>query len=116
MSTSAVCQPHTIGSSGIPFSARHIKMERSGASVILLYRQNLQGKPLVDIQTAVDSIGTTQTTTGLRVIYVQDDIQYELAKKVSDEEFASINLKKSLRLKVGTTEFYFNVQLVLFMN
>lgn len=53
-----------------------------------------QGKPLVDIQTAVDLIGTTQTTTGLKVICVQDDTQYELAQKVSDEEFASINLKK----------------------
>jgi hypothetical protein len=29
-----------------------------------------------------------------KVICVQDDTQYELAKKVSDEEFASMNLKK----------------------
>lgn len=52
-----------------------------------------QGKPLVDVQTAVDLIGATQTTTGLKVICVRDDTQYELARKVSDEKFASINLK-----------------------
>jgi hypothetical protein len=56
--------------------------------------KNWQGKPLVDIQTAVDLIGSTRTTKGLEVICVRDDTKYELAKKVSDEEFASINLIK----------------------
>jgi hypothetical protein len=56
--------------------------------------KNWQGKPLVDIQTAVDLIGTTQTTRGLKVICVRDDTYYELAKKVSDEEFEGINLEK----------------------
>jgi hypothetical protein len=53
-----------------------------------------QGKPLVDVQTAVDLIGSTQTTTGLRVICVHDGTEYELAKKVSDEDFAAMNLVK----------------------
>jgi hypothetical protein len=56
--------------------------------------KNWQGKPLIDIQTAVDLIGTTQTTTGLKVICIRDDTHYELARKVSDEAFASINLEK----------------------
>lgn len=56
--------------------------------------KNWQGKPLVDVQTAVDLIGTTKTTTGLEVICVQDDTEYELAKKVSDEQFESINIVK----------------------
>jgi hypothetical protein len=56
--------------------------------------KNWQGKPLIDVQTAVDLIGATQTTTGLKVICVWDDTKYELAKKVSDKEFKSINLKK----------------------
>jgi hypothetical protein len=50
--------------------------------------KNWQGKPLVDVQTAVDLIGATQTTTGLKVICVRDETHYELAKKVSDKEFA----------------------------
>ena len=53
-----------------------------------------QGKPLIDVQTAIDLIGATRTTTGLKVICVQDDTEYELAKKVSDEDFATINLEK----------------------
>jgi len=54
--------------------------------------KNWQGQPLVDVQTAIDLIGTTHTTTGLKVICVRDDTEYELAKKVSDEDFATINL------------------------
>jgi len=56
--------------------------------------KNWQGKPLIDVQTAIDLIGGTQTTTGLKVICVHDDTDYELAKKVSDEDFATINLVK----------------------
>jgi hypothetical protein len=54
-----------------------------------------QGKPLVDVQTAVDLIGSTQTATGLKVICVRDETEYELAKKVSDEDFAAMNLVKT---------------------
>jgi len=54
--------------------------------------KNWQGKPLVDIQTAIDLIGCTRTSTGLKVVCVRDDTEYELAKKVSDEDFAAINI------------------------
>jgi DNA-binding transcriptional ArsR family regulator len=54
--------------------------------------KNWAGQPLIDVQTAVDLIGTTQTTTGLKVICVRDDTEYELAKKVSDEDFKNIKL------------------------
>ena len=53
-----------------------------------------QGKPLVDVQTAVDLIGSTRTTTGLEVICVRDDTEYKLARKVSDKDFESININK----------------------
>ena len=56
--------------------------------------KNWQGQPLVDVQTAIDLIGATQTTTGLKVICVRDDTEYELARKVSDEDFAGINIFK----------------------
>jgi len=55
---------------------------------------NWKGKPLVDVQTAVDLIGSTKTTTGLEVICVRDDTEYKLAKKVSDEDFESISIVK----------------------
>ena len=56
--------------------------------------KNWQGKPLVDVQTAVDLIGSTRTTTGLKVICVRDDAEYQLARKVSDDEFSSIMIDK----------------------
>jgi len=56
--------------------------------------KNWQGKPLVDVQTAIDLIGATKTETGLEVICVRDNTDYELAKKVSDEEFDTINIQK----------------------
>ena len=56
--------------------------------------KNWQGKPLVDVQTAVDLIGSTRTTTGLKVICVRDDTEYQLARKVSDDEFKKISINK----------------------
>ena len=56
--------------------------------------KNWQGKPLVDVQTAVDLIGSTRTKTGLEVICVRDDTEYQLAQKVSDDEFSSISIHK----------------------
>ena len=38
--------------------------------------KNWQGKPLVDIQTAIDLISSTRTTKGLKVICVRDDTEY----------------------------------------
>ncbi|MDR1083374.1 MAG: ISAzo13 family transposase, partial [Deltaproteobacteria bacterium] len=56
--------------------------------------KNWQGKPLADIQTAVDLIGSTRTTTGLEVICVRDDTEYQLARKVTDAEFETILIDK----------------------
>jgi len=56
--------------------------------------KNWQGKPLVDIQTAIDLIGSTRTNAGLAVICVRDDTEYQLAQKISDEEFERINITK----------------------
>jgi len=56
--------------------------------------KNWQGKPLIDIQTAVDLIGSTRTNAGLKVVCVRDTTKYDLAKKVSDKDFESINIIK----------------------
>ena len=55
---------------------------------------NCEGKPLVDVQTAVDLISFTRTTTWLEVICVRDDTEYKLAGKVSDEKFEIISIAK----------------------
>ena len=51
------------------------------------------GKPLLDVQTVVDLIGST-TRKGLKAICVQDYTVYDLAKKVTEDEFASIPLTR----------------------
>lgn len=56
--------------------------------------KNWQGKPLVDIETAVKLIGSTTTKTGLEVVCVSDTTKYKLAVKVSDAEFESILLDR----------------------
>jgi hypothetical protein len=49
---------------------------------------------LVDVQTAIDLIGSTTTTKGLKVICVRDDTEYKLAQKVDDEVFDAIHIEK----------------------
>ena len=56
--------------------------------------KNWQGQPLVDIQTAVNLIGSTTTSAGLKVICKADYNDYPLSKKVSEEEYHSIPLDK----------------------
>ena len=53
-----------------------------------------QGQPLVDIQTAVDLISNTTTSTGLKVVCEADYNVYDLGLKVSDDVFASICLNR----------------------
>ena len=55
---------------------------------------NCKGLPLVDVQITVYLIGSTKTTTSLKVVCVRDDTEYELAEKVSDEDFESISIDK----------------------
>lgn len=56
--------------------------------------QNWRGKPLINLQTIVELIGNTATTTGLTVKVVVDKNKYETGKKILDEDFKKINIKK----------------------
>ena len=56
--------------------------------------KNWAGKPLIDIETVINLISTTTTTTGLSVICKRDDKFYPLAQKVSNENFEAINIRK----------------------
>lgn len=56
--------------------------------------KNWQGQPLVDVQTAVNLIGSTTTSAGLKVICKADYNDYPLSKRVSDEEYRSIQIDK----------------------
>ena len=56
--------------------------------------QNWRGKPLINLQTIVELIGNTTTTTGLKVKVIVDNKKYEIGRKISNMEFAKINIKK----------------------
>jgi hypothetical protein len=57
--------------------------------------QNWRGKPLISLQTIVELIGNTKTKTGLKIQTSIDKNHYETGRKISDEEFESINLERS---------------------
>jgi hypothetical protein len=56
--------------------------------------KNWQGKPLIDIETAINLIGSTTTTTGLKVYCQRDDTIYEPKVCVPDENFEAIKIVK----------------------
>ena len=54
---------------------------------------NWKGQPLISIETVIQLIGSTTTTTGLKIICIKDDTVYKIGIKVSDKDFASIKIK-----------------------
>jgi hypothetical protein len=54
--------------------------------------QNWRGKPLVDRVAIVELIGATTTKAGLKIECALDERTYEKGIKVSDAEFASLNV------------------------
>lgn len=58
--------------------------------------QNWRGRPLLDLKTVVELIGSTTTKTGLKVKVVVDKNIYQTGRKVSDEDFAKIKIEKNV--------------------
>jgi len=56
---------------------------------------NWRGRPLTSLQTIVELIGNTTTNAGLLVRAELDESEYETGIKVSDEQLAQVNLKRS---------------------
>ena len=56
--------------------------------------RNWRGKVLEDYATVVSLIGATRTEAGLEVYSALDERVYEKGRKVSDEEMASVNIRR----------------------
>ena len=56
--------------------------------------KNWQGKPLIDIETTVNLIGSTTTTTGLKVICQVDDRHYDIAVKIPAQDLNNIDITR----------------------
>jgi hypothetical protein len=74
-----------------PGTSKWNKIEHRLFSMI---SKNWRGKPLVSLATIVNLIAATTTTTGFTVTAVIDDGEYPIGLKVSDEEFAALNLMR----------------------
>lgn len=55
--------------------------------------KNWRGKPLISRETVVNLIGSTKTQTGLKVMAVLDENEYEKGKEVTEEEMNALNIK-----------------------
>lgn len=55
--------------------------------------QNWRARPLTDLQTIVELIGNTTTRTGLKIKTKVDSKIYQKGRKISNEQFKTINLK-----------------------
>ena len=57
--------------------------------------QNWRARPLIDLETIVELIGNTTTTTGLKIKTKVDFMTYEKGKKISSKELKTINITPS---------------------
>ena len=55
--------------------------------------KNWRGKPLATLETVINLIGNTKTKNGLAIEVMMDSRQYQKGRKISDQDFDSINLK-----------------------
>lgn len=84
---------------GFPISVVHFppgtsKWNKIEHRLFSFITQNWRGKPLVTHQVIVNLIGATTTRAGLRVRCELDDNKYEAGRRISDEEFASLNIER----------------------
>jgi transposase len=84
---------------GIPISVCHFppgtsKWNKVEHRLFSFISQNWRGEPLTDYETVVNLIAHTTTTTGLKVSCRLDRRRYPTGRKVSDEEWAKINLHR----------------------
>ncbi len=55
--------------------------------------ENWRARPLVNLQTIIELIGSTTKAIGLKIRAIIDTNTYEKGSKISDEDFKSINLE-----------------------
>lgn len=84
---------------GLPISVCHLppgtsKWNRIEHRLFSFISQNWRGKPLVSHEVIVNLIAATTTREGLRVQCQLDTRSYPTGIKVSDEEMASINIRR----------------------
>jgi transposase len=72
-----------------PGTSKWNKIEHRMFSIISM---NWRGKPLISLEVIVNLIANTKTKTGLKINATINSRQYNIGEKVTDEEFAKLNL------------------------
>jgi len=85
---------------GIPLHVCHFppgtsKWNKIEHRMFCFITKNWRGRPLTSLETIVELIGSTTTDTGLTVRAALDHAEYETGIKVTDEQLAQVNLKRS---------------------
>lgn len=75
-----------------PGTSKWNKVEHRLFSFITM---NWRGKPLINLETVINLIGSTKTKKGLSVKVIVDENKYQKGIKISDDEFKLINIKKA---------------------
>lgn len=73
-----------------PGTSKWNKIEHKMFSFITM---NWRGKPLVSLETIVNLIGNTKTKNGLAIKAIVDKKTYTKGRKISDQDFKSLNIK-----------------------
>lgn len=84
---------------GIPITVCHLppgtsKWNRIEHRMFSFISINWRAQPLVDHQTIISLISATKTTKGLRIFAALDDRTYTTGIKVTDDQLASVNIKR----------------------
>jgi hypothetical protein len=74
-----------------PGTSKWNKIEHKMFSFIT---KNWRGKPLVTLETVNNLIGNTKTKSGLEIKVEVDKRKYTKGKKISDDDFESIKIKR----------------------
>ncbi len=56
--------------------------------------KNWRGRPLITKETVVNLIGNTKTDKGLKIMAMLDENIYQTGIKISEKEFAKVNVIK----------------------
>ena len=83
-----------------PGTSKWNKIEHRLFSYVSL---NWRGRPLESLQVIIDLIGSTTTSTGLKVYARLDPGEYEKGIKVTDAELAAVNIVATSSTRTGIT-------------
>jgi len=82
---------------GVPFPVGHQQVEQDWASPILLYHQELAGRPLIRYQAIINLIASTTPTRGLTARAARQEHGYPARRSRTTKELAAFKCHSGKR-------------------